>query len=288
MAMEVAMALTNRLLTQAQTLSAITAYLRLAAAGHEANPALQARLERIVDLLDAREALDALTEQERSVVTSFARSYLHQALELMEDPGRANAWSHSDPTILQAQGSASAVVATLIANAGLGGSGIRILDIGTGVAGLAIAFCNTFPDSTVVGLDPWEPSLALARANVSEADLGNRITLHGTPVQTFEDRDGFDLVWLPSFFIPEEVLDDALRRVRVLLRPGGCVVVGIIEGPEDPLAGAVDAMITVRSGGSVLEPDEAIERLEGAGFARVREVDRTWQAPLRLVAAWKA
>jgi SAM-dependent methyltransferase len=287
MAMEEAMALTNRLLTQAQALGAVTAYLRLAKAGHEANPVLQARLERIVDLLGVREALDALTDQERAVVTSFARSYLHQALELMEKPDRPNAWSHSDPTILQAQGSASAVVATLIANAGLGRAGIRILDIGTGVAGLAIAFCRTFPDSTVVGLDPWEPALALARANVSKADLNARITLHGIPIQTFEDSDGFDLVWLPSFFIPEAVLDDAFQRVRGFLRPGGCLVVGIIEGPEDPLAGAVDAMITVRSGGSVLEPEEAIERLERAGFSHVREVDRAWQAPLRLVVARK-
>jgi hypothetical protein len=83
------------------------------------------------------------------------------------------------------------------------------------------------------------------------------------------------------------VLDDAFQRVRGFLRPGGCLVVGIIEGPEDPLAGAVDAMITVRSGGSVLEPEEAIERLERAGFSHVREVDRAWQAPLRLVVARK-
>lgn len=287
MAMEEAMALTNRLLSQAQALGAVTAYLRLAEAGHDVNPALQARLERIVDLLNAREALDALTEQERSVVTSFARSYLHQALELMEDPGRPNAWSHSDPAILQAQGSASAVVATLIANAGLGGAGIRILDIGTGVAGLAIAFCHTFPGSTVVGLDPWEPALTLARANVAQADLDARITLHGIPIQTFEDRDDFDLVWLPSFFTPEAVLDDAFHNVKGMLRPGGCLVMGIVEGPDDPLDGAVDAMITVRSGGSVLEPEEAIERLKRAGFSQVREADRAWRAPLRLVVARK-
>jgi precorrin-6B methylase 2 len=288
MAMEEAMALTNRLLTQAQALGAITAYLRLTPSGHAANPALQERIAQVVDLLGARETLDALTEQERAVVTSFARSYLHQAMELMEHPDRANAWSHDDPTILQAQGSASAVVASLIADAGLGDPGIRILDIGTGVAGLAIAFCQTFPDSTVVGLDPWEPAIALARANVSAADLDARITLRSVPIQAFEDRDGFDLAWLPSFFIPEKVLDDAFRRVRTLLHPAGYLVVGIIEGPHDPLAGAVDAMITVRSGGSALEPDEAIERLERAGFSRVGEVDRRWHAPLRLVVARNA
>ena len=38
--------------------------------------------------------------------------------------------------VLQAQGAASAVVATLIADAGFGSDDARILDVGTGVAGL--------------------------------------------------------------------------------------------------------------------------------------------------------
>lgn len=285
MAMEEAMALTNRLLSHAQALGAVTAYLQLHADGQKANSRLFVHLERVVDLLGARKALTDLSDQERAVVTSFARSYLHQTLELMEDPARANAWSHSDPAILQAQGSASAVVATVIANAGFGGHGIRILDIGTGVAGLAMAFCRTFPGSTVVGLDPWEPALSLARSNVAKAGLESRITLHGTSIQSFEDNNGFDLVWVPSFFIPEEVIDDAFSRVKRFLRPNGRVVVGAIEGGGDPLAEAIDAMITVRSGGSALEPVEVIARLKKAGFEHAREVKRTWQAPLRLVAA---
>jgi cyclopropane fatty-acyl-phospholipid synthase-like methyltransferase len=285
MAIEQAMALTNRLLSRAQALGAVTAYLRLAGDGNQADPELRARLERIIDVLDARAALDALTDDERAIVTSFARSYMHQALELMEDPARPSAWSHSDPTILQAQGAASAVVAKLFAGAGLGGPGVRILDIGTGVGRLAIAFCQHFPDSTVVGVDPWEPALSLARKNVSGAGLDDRIALRSAPIQAFEDGDGFDLIWLPSFFIPMAVLDEAFRRAGEFLRPGGTLVVGVFEGPDDPLAQAVDAMITVRSGGAALEPQEAVSLLQGAGFGEVREVERTWQAPLRLVAA---
>jgi SAM-dependent methyltransferase len=284
-AMEAAMALTNRLLSQAQALAAVTAHLRLAENGAQADPALAARIERVIDVLDARDALAALTDRERAVVTAFARSYLHQALELMDEPWRPSAWSHSDATILQAQGAASAVVATLIAKAGAGGPGSRILDVGTGVARLAIAFCETFPGSTVVGVDPWEPALALARENVRSAGLGDRITLHALPIQEYDDADGFDLVWLPSFFIPDAVLAAALGRVRTLLRPGGRLIMGVIEGPDDALAGAVDAMITVRSGGAALEAAEAAARLEQAGFAGVAEVARTWQAPLRLFAA---
>jgi hypothetical protein len=59
------------------------------------------------------------------------------------------------------------------------------------------------------------------------------------------------------------------------------------EGPDDPIAAAVDAMITVRSGGAVMEADEAVSRLEKAGLRNVEEVVRTWRAPVRLVVARK-
>ena len=285
MAMSEVMALTMRLLSQAQALAAVTAYARLAGKGERASGDLQARIEDVVGLVGIREALDELTDRERSIVVSFARSYLRQSLELMDDPGRPNAWSHSDPTILQAQGAASAVVATLISGAGLGAPGIRVLDIGSGVAGLSVAFCREFPDATVVGLDPWEPSMELARANVAEAGLEDRITLEKKTIQAYEDSQGFDLIWFPSFFIPEPVLDEAFRRVKGLLRPGGSLVVGVFEQREDPLAAAVDAMITVRSGGTALEPEEVIRRLKDAGFGEVGRPKRTWEAPLQLVVA---
>lgn len=142
MAMEAAMALTNRLLPDAQALAAVTAYMRAASEGRALEPDLS-----------------------RAIVVAFASSYLRQALDIVNEPFRPNTWSHADATILQAQGAASGVVARLVREAGLGHASIRILDIGTGVGGLAIAFCEAFPQSTVVGVDPWEPSLALARNN---------------------------------------------------------------------------------------------------------------------------
>jgi ubiquinone/menaquinone biosynthesis C-methylase UbiE len=287
MTMEDAMALTNRLLAQAQALSAVTSYLRMGEEGKEVDPALRERIERVVDLLDARDTLSGLTDQERSIVTSFARSYARQAVELMDEPFRPNAWTHSDATILQAQGAASAIVARLVAEAGLGGPNIRILDIGTGVARLAIAFAGKFPGSTVVGLDPWAPAIDLARSNVKDTGLEDRVTLYQLGVEEYEDDDGFDLVWFPSFFIPDAAIDSALRRVRSMLRPGGVVAMGVFERQDDPLAGAVDAMITVRSGGAVLEPAEAIARMKAAGFTGAYEAKRTWQAPLRLVVGEK-
>jgi len=280
---------TNRLLASAQALAALIARLRLDELGVEGDPAVRAQLDRVIDALGLREDYAALAAGERSVVVSFARSYLAQALDLVEEPARAGAWGFDDPVLLQAQGSASAVVARLFAEAGVVTPGARILDVGTGVAGLAVALCETFPDTTVVGLDPWQPALALARANVAAAGLEDRVTLRATTIEELRDPDGFDLAWLPSFFIPEPVLDAALRRVLAVLRPDGTIVVGSPYGAdEDPLATAVDDLFTIRAGGSVVLPEDMIARLGTAGFADAREVERTWDAPLRLVTARRA
>lgn len=285
MAFEELMGLTNRLLTSAQALAAITARLRLDELGVQGDPSVRAQLDRVVDALGVAD-LDGLDARERSVLVSFARSYLGQALDLVENPERAGAWAYSDPVLLRAQGSASGVVARLLASAGLGSPDARILDVGTGVAGLAVALCSTFPQATVVGIDPWEPALVIARENVAEAGLEERITLLPTAIESFDDTDGFDLVWLPSFFIPEAVFDEAIERIFAVTRPGGALVVGAqYDTGADSLAAAVDDLFTVRSGGSVVHRDELIAHLERAAFTDVREVERTWDAPLRLVAA---
>jgi SAM-dependent methyltransferase len=152
-----------------------------------------------------------------------------------------------------------------------------------------MAFCRVVPDATVVGLDPWPPALELARSNVGEAGLESRVTLVETTIQDFEDTEGFDLAWLPSFFVLEAVLDDAVRRVRELLRPGGRIVVGARYADEsDPIAWATDDLMTVRSGGSVLDPAGAIEELEANAFEDVHEVARTWNPPLRFVVGTRA
>ena len=79
MAFQELMGLTNRLLTNAQALSAVAARLRLDELGEEGDPAVRAQLDRVIDALDAREHVEALSAGERSVLLSVARSYLAQA-----------------------------------------------------------------------------------------------------------------------------------------------------------------------------------------------------------------
>jgi hypothetical protein len=85
------------------------------------------------------------------------------------------------------------------------------------------------------------------------------------------------------------VLEDAARRLLELLRPDGRVVVGVtFSDPSDRLAAVTDDLMTVRSGGSILDPPPAIALLERAGFDAVHEVERTWNRPLRFVVGTRA
>ena len=274
---------TDEMVRQAQSLAAMAARLRLRQLELDGDEAVNAQLERVSDALGTRALYDDLTPEQAAMIAAYTRSYLRQAVDLIEDPARAGAWTNDDPAILQAQGQASAMVADILVGAGLGRPGARILDVGTGVARLAIAFCKAFADCTVVGVDPFEPALALARANIAEEGLDSRITLVAKPIQELEDDDGFDLVWFPTFFVPDSVLDDALVRIRNMARPGAQVALGVFEAPEDPLAAATDALFTVRAGGAALTIDDATARLARAGFDDVDHVSRDMNVPLQLV-----
>ena len=278
------LALSTRLLTQAESLAALVARLKLQAAGEAGDPEVTAQLDRVVDVVGATDLCAQLDERERTTLIGHATTMLRQAMDLIEDPLRPGGWFYTDPQIIQGQGASSVIVAQLLAGAGLGTPSARILDIGTGVGALAVAFCRTFPNSTVVGVDPWELSLELARQNVAASGFAARITLQQTQIEAFEDDDGFDLVWMPVIFLRKAVLEAAVRRAVDAMRPGAEIVLGRYTGSDDPLTGALGDLRTIRSGGTLLGPADTRALLENAGLVDVREIERTWPAPLGLTA----
>jgi ubiquinone/menaquinone biosynthesis C-methylase UbiE len=98
-----------------------------------------------------------------------------------------------------------------------------VLDLGTGTGAGAAAVLGRFPDAHVVGADLSEEMLALARANVPNAEF-RRADASALP---FEDGS-FDLVthanMIPFF--------DELARV---LRPGGTALFAFSIGDETPI-----------------------------------------------------
>lgn len=278
------LALTTQLITQAESLAALVARLKLDATGEPGDPEVTTQLDRVLDVIGARDLCANLDERGRTTVIGHATTMLRQAMDLIDDPLRPGGWFYTDPQIIQGQGASSVIVAELIAAAGIGTPDARILDIGTGVGALAVAFCRTFPNSTVVGVDPWELSLELARQSVAASGLGHRITLRNTPIETFDDDNGFDLVWMPVIFLSKAVLQDAVRRAVDAMRPGAEIVLGRYTGSDDPLVGALGDLRTIRSGGTLLGPADTRALLVGAGLVDVREIERTWPAPVGLTA----
>ncbi|HKY75739.1 MAG TPA: class I SAM-dependent methyltransferase [Acidimicrobiia bacterium] len=279
------LAMTQRLLTQAESLASLVARLKLDAAGEPGDSEIRAQLDRVLDLIGATDLCANLDERQRTTVIGHASTMLRQALELIDDPLRSGGWSYTDPQILQGQGASSTVVADLVAEAGIGTPDARILDIGTGVAALAVAFCRRFPNSTVVGIDPWELSLEMARQNVASSGFDTRITLRQTRIEDFDDQDGFDLVWMPVIFLRRSILEDAVRAAVGAMRPGAEIVLGRYTGSDDPIVNALGDLRTIRSGGTLLGPADTRALLEGAGLVDVREIERTWPAPIGLTTA---
>ena len=158
----------------------------------------------------------------RAGMQADLRSQLMQALtfvDAMATHDSSIGWRHTDPTILQAQGDASAgfppmFKARFVATLGdlaarLERPGARFLDVGVGVGALTISMCRLWPELHAVGLDIYDAPLALARDNLARANLGTRVELRQLAVEALRDEAAFDLAWLPSFFIPPAVLASA-------------------------------------------------------------------------------
>jgi SAM-dependent methyltransferase len=218
------------------------------------------------------------------MVTGLIRMALHQASDLLDDPGRPPGWTFTDQAILQGWGRGSAMVPGILAAAVPELADLRsFLDVGSGVGLLAIAAAGVWPQATVVGIDVWGPSLEAAAANVRAAGLSDRITVRDQDVVTLDDSDAYDCAWFPTFFVTEPVLEAAMPRLYRALRPGGWLVLGRMASPPDPLAQAVSRLRTIRSGGTDFDAKRLVAGLEAVGCAAVRTVPRQGPAPMEYV-----
>ena len=199
-----------RLSAQAEALAALAAALRLRQSKSEAAPEVQAALDEVVAALGLTDALESASPAELAAALAPIRALFLQANDLLTDPARAPGWSYTDADVLESLGRTSAGFAGVLRDTvapqldgleeRLAAEGASFLDVGVGVAGLAIAMAGQWPNLRVVGIDPWEPSLALARANVSAAGLDDRIELRGARAEELDDRHAFDLAFLPAPF----------------------------------------------------------------------------------------
>ena len=142
------------------------------------------------------------------------------------------------------------------------------LDVGTGVGWLAIEAARAWPALRVVGIDPWEPALTLARENLAQSGFVDRVELRQLGVERLEEGT-FTVAWLPGPFISAEVMDRALERVRRALAPGGWLIFGFYPLPNAPLEHALTCLRIVRSGGYPWTSKEVEDKLRAFVFEQI-------------------
>src|SRR5579859_2201535 len=210
-------------------------------------------------------------------IASQAAATLHQALALA---GGGISWSAQSEEALLAQGRASVggarpfaqfMLPTMGDLAGrLASPGARMLDVGTGAAGLAVDWAQVFPQLRVLGIDTLDRALDLACQTIAASDVADRVTVRKQDVADFTDDTGFDLAWLPAPFIPQPVMTGGLLRVAAALRPGGWVMMGHGKFGGTPVQDALTRLKTLAYGGTSLDDAAACELLHRAGLTSVR------------------
>lgn len=228
-----------------------------------------------------------LGERDRAGSAAQMAAPLLQAAALLR--GGADVWSGQSDEALRAQGGASAQGIQAMKQfmlpmlPGLSDAlerpGAQILDVGTGVGALAVAWAEAFENLTVVAIDVLPRVLELARSTLSSSRAHDRIILRQQDVATLDERAVYELVWLPSPFLPEAALRTGVQRAAEALVEGGWVMVGHGKYGGDPIEDAVSRFKTVAYGGTVLDDDQAQQLLRDAKFSNVITVPTPLGAP---------
>jgi SAM-dependent methyltransferase len=276
MSTESLLSASQRLNASVEALAALGAELRLRRDKMTIDARVRDGLREVIAGI-APDLLDSVSADQEAVCLAFIRAFFRQALDLLENPARAPGWTYEDPIVLQAMGQASRRVVHAIdelasrrprLRATLERPGV-LLDVGTGVGWLGIEAARTWPALDVMGIDIWEPALALARKNCVDSGVSHRIALRHQDVRQLDERNAFSVVWLPGPFIPRETVESTLERMRDAVRPGGWIVFGLYAPAPDPLGEALNNLRIVRGGGHPWSAAEVETWLAALGFEHI-------------------
>lgn len=120
-----------------------------------------------------------------------------------------------------------------------------------------------------MGIDSWEPALALARKNLAQGGVAGRVELRSQRLEHLDDEKVFTLAWLPGPFIAVEIVAIALKRIYRARAPGGWLIFGLYLRPPDKLGQALTDLRIVRGGGHPWTTAEVEQQLEATGFERI-------------------
>jgi 2-polyprenyl-3-methyl-5-hydroxy-6-metoxy-1,4-benzoquinol methylase len=167
-----------------EALAALGAELRMRWEELSGDSRVRSLLQEVVRRIDP-ELLDGINANEERAVLALIQTSFHQAIDLIENPARAPGWNYQDPVILESQGQVSRLIVRGIDRLAAQKQDLdealhrrgAFLDVGTGVGWLAIEAARAWPALGVVGLDSWEPALDLARKNLAQSGVADRVEL---------------------------------------------------------------------------------------------------------------
>ncbi len=207
--------------------------------------------------------------------------------------GGAKGWRSPDERLLLAAGDVSIpfphVLRTRIAprleglEARLDARDAAFLDVGVGVARMAIEMARVFPALRIVGIDPFAPALELARKNI--AGFEDRIELREQAGEALTDVRAFDLARVAGGFVPRAVIRALVDRVHEALRPGGWLLFAAVRPPSDPLSAALARLRAEELGGEFTPLEEVVAHIRSARFTAIAELPSPPDASFVMIAA---
>jgi len=297
MTMQAVRELIDRHTPSAVALSALAAALDARANGVSLDPLLATRIEELFDVLGVGRVLDDVGALDAAAVLAELRNMLVLDYKLQHAHTRSTAWDPMDATVVQIGGEfghfhglmlGQKVVPALGLAERLQAPGAAFLNVGVGSGRLAIALAQMWPNLRILGVDPCAPAIRVARDNIERAGLGDRIAIREQGAETLDERDAFDLAWIPTAFVPERAFAAVCERTRQALRPGGYVVAAIgNHAAMQPQQGAAFRLRLALCGGPLWTPAELERQLRDIGFAEVRALPTPPGAPVAMFAARK-
>lgn len=279
--------LVGDLVVATDLLSAIGAALALAASEGPAPRGVRPALDELTELLGLAELMSQLGRDELQGLADAIGSRLARAHDFAVRPARAPA-GRADPDAAErlAIEALAPIVSATIAHElpalarRLRMPGVRLLDVGSGVAAFAIALCRAWPHASVVSIDVARGLLAEERERVRLAGLADRIELRAHDPAELTDREAFDLVLVRMSRLRSVDVAAALGRCLDATRPTGWIAAAVAGGAT-PLSAALARLQAARAGGSPMSLADAEDVLRATGWEDVRSLRRE-----TLPAAW--